>query len=79
MPRVLRTVQTATSTYTTAEAAAKIGISRQTLQTWIAARKLTAPEPTKVGELKVRLWSESDIERGRQFLNPRRPGPRKLQ
>lgn len=77
MPRTLRTIQMATLTYTTEQAAAKIGISRQTLQTWIAARKITPPEPTKVGKLTVRLWSESDVEAARQSLNPNRPGPRR--
>lgn len=76
MPRALWTVQIATSTYTTGEAAAKIGISRQTLQTWIAARKITSPEPINVGKLTVRLWTDSDVEAARQSLNPNRPGPK---
>ena len=78
MPRILHTVQAATSTYTTEEAAAKIGVSRQTLQSWIAAKKITPPEPTKVGELIVRLWTQSDVEGARQALKPNRPGPRPM-
>lgn len=77
MPRMLRTVQAATSTYTTSQAAAKIGISRQTLQAWIAARKITPPEFTRIGKLAVRLWSEAEVEAARLFLNPNRPGPRR--
>ena len=61
MPRMLRIVQAETSTYTTAEAAAEIGISRQTLQAWIASRKIESPEPIKIGKLSVRLWSETDV------------------
>ena len=44
MSRILHAVQAATSTYTTEEAAATIGISCQTLQAWIAAKKITSPE-----------------------------------
>ena len=77
MPRILRTVQAATSTYTTEEADAEIGISRQTLQAWIAAGKITPPEFAKVGELIVRLWTQEDVEAARQALKPNRPGPRR--
>jgi excisionase family DNA binding protein len=66
----------ATNTYTTAEAAAKIGISRQTLQAWIADEKIRAPKAIEVGKVTVRLWSDADIEKARKFLNPNRPGPR---
>jgi len=44
--------------YTTGEAARRVGISRQTLQTWIAAKKIEAPEPIRAN---VRLWTEADI------------------
>lgn len=77
MSRILRTTQVATATYTTGQAAARIGISRQTLQAWIAAKKLTPPEPIKVGELTVRLWSHSDVEAARECVKENRPGPRR--
>jgi excisionase family DNA binding protein len=46
--------------YTTAQAAKRIGISRQSLQTWIAAKKVHAP-PMVGGN--VRLWTEADISK----------------
>jgi predicted DNA-binding transcriptional regulator AlpA len=44
--------------FTTAEAAAKIGISRATLYNWIRSGLVEAPEPIRLG---VRLWTASDI------------------
>jgi excisionase family DNA binding protein len=49
--------------YTTKEAAAKVGISRATLQTWIKAKKITPPKPTLTGARATRLWSESALDR----------------
>ena len=43
--------------YTTGEAAAAIGVSRQTLQTWIASGKIGAPKV--IGN--TRVWSESQV------------------
>jgi excisionase family DNA binding protein len=50
-----------TKTYTTDEAAKKIGISRQTLYTWIAVGKVEAPKPIKLGKRSMRLWTKADI------------------
>jgi excisionase family DNA binding protein len=49
--------------YTTAQAAAKVGISRQTLQAWIRAKKIKPPKPTLNGARSKRLWTESDLVR----------------
>ena len=65
-----------TKTYTTGEAAATIGISRQTLQAWIAGGKIPAPKPTEVGHMTVRLWTQADIENARKFKGTLKPGPR---
>ncbi len=46
--------------YTTEQAAARAGISRATLQAWIAAGKFEAP-PKQIGN--VRLWKPSDVAR----------------
>lgn len=43
--------------YTTEQAAREIGVSRQTLQTWIAEGKISAPK--LIG--KTRVWSESVV------------------
>ena len=49
--------------YTTGEAANAVGITRATLQTWIKARKITAPKTRLRRGVGVRLWTESDIAR----------------
>ena len=51
------------ATYTTEDAAAKVGISRVTLQAWIKAKKITPPKPTLDGARSKRLWTASDIAR----------------
>ena len=50
-------------THTTAEAAQAVGISRITLQRWIASGKIKAPRPSLRGSVGLRLWSELDINR----------------
>jgi excisionase family DNA binding protein len=52
--------------FTTKEAAAKIGITRATLQAWIRANKITPPKPTLDGARSKRLWTESDLTRLRK-------------
>jgi excisionase family DNA binding protein len=53
-------------TYSTGEAAEAVGISRATLQAWIANRKIAAPKSTTLGNVTVRLWTESDLARLRK-------------
>ena len=48
--------------YTTEEAAKKVGIHQVTLQRWIKAGKVKAPEPTLIGAVGYRLWSLVEIE-----------------
>jgi excisionase family DNA binding protein len=50
-------------TYATAEAASKVGITRATLQDWIRKGKFKAPKLSQVGNISVRLWTDSDIAR----------------
>jgi excisionase family DNA binding protein len=54
-------------TFSTGEAAEQIGVSRQTLQTWLAAGKIEGPKPIEVGGMTVRLWTTADIARARKF------------
>jgi excisionase family DNA binding protein len=49
--------------YTTTEAARAVGITRVTLQRWIASGKLKAPRPQLRDGVGVRLWTESNIAR----------------
>lgn len=52
--------------YTTKQATDEVGISRATLQAWIAARKFIPPGPTLVGARAKRLWTASDLARLRK-------------
>jgi len=47
---------------TTGEAAAAVGITRTTIQNWIAAKKISAPEPTVFGNVTVRMWNLADVK-----------------
>jgi excisionase family DNA binding protein len=48
-------------TYSTGDAAKAVGITRATLQAWIASGKIEAPKAQDFGKVRVRLWSESDV------------------
>ena len=47
--------------YTTKQAAAAVGITRATLQAWIAAKNIRPPKVTVVGDVTARMWSKSDV------------------
>jgi excisionase family DNA binding protein len=63
-------------TYTTAEAAAKIGVSRQTLHAWIESGQVAAPKSIAVGKNSVRFWTQAHIDEARKFKGTLKPGPR---
>jgi excisionase family DNA binding protein len=63
-------------TYTTSQAAKRIGVSRQTLQTWIAAGAIVAPELIGEGNATLRLWTKAEIERAAQYKGTLRRGPK---
>jgi excisionase family DNA binding protein len=63
-------------TYTTGEAAARIGVSRQTLHTWIEAGRIAAPRPIAIGHRSIRFWTKADIEKARKFKGTLKSGPR---
>ena len=48
---------------TTQGAAKVVGISRATLQAWIAAGKVRAPKAQIFDGVAVRLWKEPDLKR----------------
>jgi predicted DNA-binding transcriptional regulator AlpA len=60
--------------YSAGEVAAAIGVSRQTLQTWIAKGHIAAPDPVKVGGMVVRHWTKADIEKARKFKGTLKAG-----
>jgi len=53
-------------TYSTGEAAKAVGITRATLQAWIASGKIAAPDAQTLGKVRVRLWNESDVAKLRR-------------
>ncbi len=53
--------------YSTSEVADMLGMQRSNLQRAIR-QGLPAPEMEKVGRLKVRLWTKTDVERARKAL-----------
>lgn len=61
----------------TRDAAKELGIHAITLHRYIAAKKVPAPEVQRVGRIKVRLWSQKDIDRVRQLLPKIRNGRKK--
>jgi hypothetical protein len=60
--------------YSTVQVAKKFGFSQVYLQRLIARRAVPFPPLTKAGNLKIRLWSDRDVQRLRKALakRPRR-------
>lgn len=56
----------------TSEAARKLGIHRPNLQRAIARGRIAPPPLTRIGGVRVRLWSLADIERARKALEKTR-------
>jgi excisionase family DNA binding protein len=56
------------SSYSTRQAAHKLGIGMTTLTRYIAEGKIPAPQATIIGRYEIRAWSEEDIERVRALL-----------
>jgi len=54
--------------HSTREAAKKLGISYETLATYIAVGKVPAPEIVTVGRRVVHMWTDAEIEDVRQLL-----------
>jgi excisionase family DNA binding protein len=54
-------------TYTSREAAKLIGVSPQTLYTWIAESHIDAPEQVVTGKRTIRLWSKAQIDEAKKF------------
>jgi len=53
-----------------------IGVSRQTLYTWIESGHVTPPKPIRVGRAFVRLWKRADIDRAAKAKGTLQRGPR---
>jgi excisionase family DNA binding protein len=51
----------------TLQAAKLLGITSDTLHRWIRERRIEAPPLQSLGGMKVRLWSEEDINKARKY------------
>lgn len=56
------------SEYSTREAAKKLGISWATLNKFIGLKQIPMPPVTRVGGVRVRLWSNDDLAKVREVL-----------
>jgi len=54
--------------YSTRQAANKLGLSLATLNKYIALKQIPEPPVTRVAGMRVRLWSDTDIEKVRKIL-----------
>jgi predicted DNA-binding transcriptional regulator AlpA len=55
-------------TFSTRQAAQKLGIGHSTLAHYVSAGKVPAPSHLATGKRIVHVWSEEDIERVRKAL-----------
>ena len=53
--------------YSTAQAARKLAIGRQTLHRWIREGKVSPPRKRKVAGVTVRVWLAEDVKRVRKY------------
>ncbi len=62
-------------TYTTPQAAKRIGVSFPTLHRWLRDGKIR-PQGIPLADRTLWVWTEQDISRGREVKAQQRPGPR---
>jgi predicted DNA-binding transcriptional regulator AlpA len=55
-------------TFSTRQAAKKLGLTQASLSRYIAAKKIPTPKMVQYGGFRVHVWSEADIERVRALL-----------
>jgi predicted site-specific integrase-resolvase len=54
-------------THSTVEVAEIVDVSWDTLNRWIRAKKFPVPPVKLVGRIRVRLWTEAQIEAVREY------------
>lgn len=64
-------------TFSTREAAKKLGVHILTLQRHMRKKNIRGPRLRKVGGVIVRLWSTRDIESAQKILATIKPGRKK--
>jgi predicted site-specific integrase-resolvase len=55
------------ATHSTVEVAQIVGVSWDTLSRWIREKRFPVPAVKLVGRIRVRLWTEADIDIARQY------------
>jgi excisionase family DNA binding protein len=58
------------TSYSTAEVAKAIGVSKKTLLRWLWDGKLAEPKQT-MGRVDARVWSAADLQRAKTFREQR--------
>lgn len=58
-------------TYSTAEVAKEIEVSKNTLLRWLQTGQLAEPKRQTFGGVESRVWSEADVRRAREFREKR--------
>jgi DNA-binding transcriptional MerR regulator len=54
--------------YSTVQAAKKLGLSTMTLHRYIRAKKIPVPKVQELGGVRVRVWTDKDVETVRTLL-----------
>jgi len=63
-------------TYSTQQAAAKVGVGFRTLNRWLALEKIKPSTAIKMPNGRTLwLWTDADIAKGRKVKAAQRPGP----
>ena len=65
------------TTFSTRDAAKKLGIAMSTLSHYIAAGKVPAPKAVTSGGMTLHLWTEAEIEKVRKILPTLKNGRKK--
>ena len=54
-------------TYSTVEVAELVGVSWDTLSRWIREKQFSVPPVKLFGRIRVRVWTEEDVEKVRKY------------
>lgn len=54
-------------TYSTAEVAQKIGVTKMTVLRWLWSKQIPEPRRVSVSGQTIRVWTERDLARAKKF------------
>jgi excisionase family DNA binding protein len=70
--------------YSTAQVAKVLGVHKVTLQRWLLDGNVREPRKVRVGNVDVRIWTDTDVERLKRYKHEnyrkgrgRKPKPRR--